>query len=96
LGDCAQLQPATISGAAKNQTNSAAQLDELADYLSRLHRTPGDAGRKSALANRAMRALNHLHIFDFPLQLENDFDLDASTLGLNEEARSLKLDEDYV
>lgn len=73
-----------------------AQLDELADYLSRLHRVSGDAERKSSFANRAMRALNHLHIFDFPLQLENGFDLDAITPGLNEVARSLKLDEDYV
>ncbi len=75
---------------------SDAQLDELADYLSRLHCVPGDAACKSAFANRAMRALNHLHIFDFPLQLENGFDLDAITPGLSEVARSLKLDEDYV
>lgn len=73
-----------------------AQLDELADYLSRLHRLPSDADHKSVFVNRAMRALNHLHIFDFPLQLENGFDLDAITPGLSELARSLKLDEDYV
>lgn len=73
-----------------------AQLDELANYLSRLHSMPGAAERKNAFANRAMRALNHLHIFDFPLQVENGFDLDAITPGLNVVARSLKLDEDYV
>lgn len=72
-----------------------AQLEELATYLSRLHILSGTAERKSAFANRAMRALNHFHIFDFPLQLENGFDLDAITPGLNEAARSLKLDDDY-
>jgi len=73
-----------------------AQTDALADYLSKLHRSPGDADRKNAFANRAMRALNHLHIFEFPLQLENGFDLDAITPGLNEPARSLKLDQGYI
>jgi 5-methylthioribose kinase len=72
------------------------QLDELTLYLSRLHSMPGDAKRKNVFANRAMRALNHFHIFDFPLQVENSFDLDAITPGLNVVARSLKLDEDYA
>ena len=72
------------------------QLEELARYLSRLHLLSGTAARKKAFANRAMRALNHFHIFDFPLQLENGFDLDAITPGLQDAARSLKLDDDYV
>ena len=72
------------------------QTDALAEYLSKLHCSPGDADRKNAFANRAMRTLNHLHIFDYPLQLENGLDLDAITPGLNESARSLKLDADYV
>lgn len=74
---------------------TAPQLDELAAYLTGLHRLPADVAHKNALANRAMRALNHFHIFDFPLQLENGFDLDALTPGLHEVARSLKLDDDY-
>ncbi|MGE0129055.1 MAG: phosphotransferase [Blastocatellales bacterium] len=73
-----------------------AQLDELADYLSRLHSMPDAAERKNDFANRAMRTLNHYHIFDYPLQVENGFDLDAITPGLNEIARSLKLDEYYI
>ena len=73
-----------------------AQLEELAAYLTRLHRLPADVAHKNAFTNRAMRALNHFHIFDFPLQLENGFDLEAITPGLQEAARSLKLDEDYV
>jgi 5-methylthioribose kinase len=72
------------------------QLEELATYLSRLHRVSGATARKSALANRAMRALNHFHIFDFPLQVENGFDLNAITPGLQEAARSLQQDENYV
>jgi 5-methylthioribose kinase len=73
-----------------------AQLAELADYLARLHRVPSDAPRRSAFANRAMRALNHLHIFAFPLQLANGFDLDAITPGLDEVARALKQEAEYV
>jgi 5-methylthioribose kinase len=71
-----------------------AEADALADFLSRLHRS--DTARKSDFANRAMRALNHLHIFDFPLQFDNGLDLDAITPGLDEAARELKADVSYV
>lgn len=73
-----------------------AQLEELAAYLSRLHFLPGDTERKSMFTNRTMRTLNHFHIFAFPLQLENGFEVDAITPGLNEVARNLKLDGDFV
>lgn len=73
-----------------------AQLEELAAYLSRLHFLPGDTERKRMFTNRAMRTLNHFHIFDFPLQLANGVELDAITPGLNEVARNLKLDGDFV
>lgn len=94
LEDLGEAQDFTslYRGAALTET----QLEELADYLARLHRVPGDAERKSVFTNRAMRALNHLHIFDFPLQLENGFDLDTITPGLNKAARSLKLDAAFV
>jgi 5-methylthioribose kinase len=72
------------------------QLAELTEYLSRLHHLSNEVARHSIFANRAMRALNHLHIFAFPLQLANGFDLDAITPGLGKVAQALKLDEVYV
>ena len=40
-------------------------------------------------ANRAMRALNHEHMFLFPLRDGNGLDLDAITPGLADAAREL-------
>jgi 5-methylthioribose kinase len=71
-------------------------LDELATYLTRLHRGFIGAAFKSDFANRSMRALNHLHIFDFPLREDNGLDLDAFTPGLHKEAQTLKRNERYV
>jgi 5-methylthioribose kinase len=54
------------------------------------------AGQDSALfANRAMRALNHEHMFRFPLLGENGLDLDAITPGLAAAAVELKGDRRY-
>ncbi len=75
---------------------NGALLDELATYLTRLHRGFIGASFKSDFANRAMRALNHLHIFDFPLREDNGLDLDAFTPGLHKAAQALKRNERYV
>jgi 5-methylthioribose kinase len=72
------------------------QLAELVRWLVALHRSFVDSDAKAELANRAMRALNHLHIFDFPLQANNGLALDAITSGLANEARALQSDERYV
>jgi 5-methylthioribose kinase len=72
-----------------------AELDALAAYLSRLHAVSRDAARDAVFANRAMRALNHLHIFAFPLLPENGLDLDAITPGLAGAAQSLQSDAAY-
>lgn len=71
-------------------------LDELATFLTRLHRGFIGAAFKSDFANRAMRSLNHLHIFDFPLREDNGLDLDAITPGLHKAAQILKRNERYV
>ena len=53
-------------------------------FLSLLH---AERGR---LGNRAMRALNHFHIFVFPFQSNNGLDLDRFTPGLQRLAERVK------
>ena len=75
-------------------------LDALADYLTALHAVPlppaADSRDDSPLTNRAMRALNHTHIFDLPLRPDNGLDLDAYTLGLAAAAAPLRADPAYA
>ena len=67
----------------------------LARYAARLHRaTAGAVG--SELANRGMRALNHEHIYRFPLRPDNGLDLDPDEPGLNDAARALQRDEGFA
>lgn len=80
-----------------------ATLDALADYLTALHAVPlpppaADPGDDAAgpLTNRAMRALNHTHIFDLPLRADNGLDLDAYTPGLAAAAAPLRADPAYT
>lgn len=72
------------------------QLDELATYLAGLHARFDAAQQGSRFANRAMRALNHEHIFDLPLRPDNGLDLDRITPGLSTVAGALKRDRPYV
>ncbi|PXW78196.1 5-methylthioribose kinase [Blastomonas natatoria] len=69
-------------------------LDALADWLHQLHnlKTPANA----RLANPKMRALNAIHIFDYPLDPGNGFDLDSITPGLQAVADRLKHDGEFV
>ena len=69
----------------------AETLEALASYLTVLHRVP-ETGK---FANRAMRELNHAHIFQIPLQSDNGLDLDAITPGLSRVAAVLKSDAAY-
>ena len=57
---------------------------QLYRFLSLLHSS------RSRLANRAMRSLNHFHIFVFPFQPNNGIDLDHYTLGLQKLADRIK------
>jgi 5-methylthioribose kinase len=70
--------------------------DALVDYLVRLHRIVVPAHRRPVLANRQMRALNHEHIFHFPLAESNGFALDGITPGLQHIADELKRDAPFV
>ncbi len=71
-------------------------LDQLADYLTNLHAAFAGTTFDDVFANRAMRELNHQHIFDLPLRQADLLDLDAITPGLRQAAEQLKDDPLYV
>lgn len=73
-----------------------AVLGELVDYLGELHKLTVPAPERGFLRNAAMRALNHEHIFRFPLEPQNGLNLDALTDGLTGLARELAADSAYV
>lgn len=80
---------------------AGAMLDEgtaetLIHYLARLHALDPDSNARSVFANRAMRALNHEHIFRFPLQPSNGLDLDRMTPGLQRAASELQGDAAFA
>lgn len=68
-----------------------ADLLVLGSFLGDLHRIP----KRGAFTNRAMRELNHAHIFVIPLQADNGLDLDAIHPGLAESARPYLNDTAY-
>ena len=77
-------------------TLAPAEADELATFLAALHREFHGFQDDGLFTNRAMRELNHLHIFRFPLDPENGLNLDAVTPGLSRAAASLQADPAYV
>lgn len=79
-----------------NPLPPAADLHTLLVWLSALHAAGFAPDTRAELANRAMRALNHAHIFDLPLQPDNGLDLDALTPGLQADAERLKHNARYV
>lgn len=69
------------------------QLTALAAYLQALHQSFVQSGPVDGmLANRAMRTLNHEHIFYFPYLEDNGFDLNNVLPGLQELAMPYKRD----
>ena len=70
-------------------------FDQLSRYLAALHGAFTGFERKGEFANRAMRELNHEHIFRLPLA-DNDLDLNGITSGLQSVANELKRDDRYV
>lgn len=67
-------------------------LDAVADWAAQLHALPLKTEWRDRLDNAPMRALNATHIFDFPLDPDNGFDLDAITPGLQTLGDRLKTD----
>lgn len=75
-------------------TITADDLDAVADWTRDLHALAVPIDER--LRNLAMRELNALHIFDFPLDPNSGFDLDAITPGLQSHADQLKQDVLFV
>ncbi len=57
-------------------------MGALIRFLATLHQTSVAKLPPGGFENRAMRELNHLHIFDFPFNPENGMDLDGIQPGL--------------
>jgi len=65
------------------------EIKSLIDYLNYLHRLAPE----NFPDNLEMRVLNHEHIFNFPFEIENGFDLNTIQKGLQE--LSLRYKKDY-
>ena len=73
-----------------------AALAQLIEWLGWLGEMTPRAESRDIFANRAMRALNHEHMFSYPLRDGNGLDLDGVTLGLRAAAREMAADRPYV
>jgi 5-methylthioribose kinase len=73
----------------------AATVGALLEWLERLAAVAVPSVRRAAFENRAMRALNHEHMFRLPLLEANGLDLDAITPGLRAAAGELARDRPY-
>jgi 5-methylthioribose kinase len=62
----------------------------LLEFITKLHNTDFSAFRGTFPANQALKKLNHEHIFLFPYQEDNGFDLDTVQEGLHQTALPLK------
>lgn len=76
-----------------NQSLGLADAAVLANYIAMLHRLTYQETIDEAFANRAMRALNHEHIFNYPFMANNGFDLDTIQKGLQMISMAYKFDE---
>ena len=70
-----------------------ADLDALLHWLSALHALEVDPAAWPRLANREMRALNHAHLFEVPLDPASAPDVDAHCAGLQAVAEPIRQDE---
>lgn len=68
---------------------SSEEIQSIAQYLSSLHQTKPPTDFPD---NKAMRLLNHEHIFNFPFLEDNGFNLDEVQMGLNKIAQPYKND----
>ena len=94
---CSDLGSATdFTDLYNGVTPSADEAHELAQWLSSLHQLQFDIADRSSLTNRDMRALNHEHIFHYPLVRGNGLDLDSITPGLQALANGLIDNKEYV
>ncbi|MEM1036540.1 MAG: phosphotransferase [Pseudomonadota bacterium] len=71
------------------------QLRAVAEWMAALHAIEVSDQTRATFQNQAMRELNALHIFQFPLDPSNGFDLDAITPGLQAVGDGLKTDQAF-
>lgn len=74
----------------QNQPFPEEDLKVLLDFLKELHAGSRSIALEEDFRNKAMRELNHFHMYVFPYDRENGFDLDAIQPGLK------KLAEEYL
>lgn len=77
----------------KDKLLSATEVEALSRLLSVLHQVQVDEEEKVQFDNQAMKILNHEHIFVFPFNLDNGFDLNTIQAGLQEVSIRYKEDE---
>ena len=70
-------------------------LRVLIEFLTGLHAAFRNCLARDVFENRAMRGLNHQHIFVLPLEDGNGLELDRITPGLTAAARKLRHDAEY-
>jgi len=76
----------------KNRTLDSTELEQLVSFLSTLHEIP--YGRLTTYSsNKALRKLNHEHLFRYPFTEDNGFDLDTIQQGLQEISMPYKTDK---
>lgn len=75
---------------AGNKQLSTEELSELLDFALVLHDSFQDLPEAERITNRAMRSLNHEHIFHYPFVNENGLDLDQILPGLEKSAAPLR------
>jgi 5-methylthioribose kinase len=66
----------------KNEKFPSAYLKTLLDFLKELHTQSKSLNKSTDFRNRAMRELNHFHMYVFPFDKNNGFDLDGLQPGL--------------
>lgn len=78
-----------------NENISYSEIIAITDFLSELHQSFRSEVANPTFANRAMRALNHEHIFIYPFMENNGFDLNNILNGLQDVAMIYKTDKSF-
>ena len=92
LEDLGEAKDFTFLYQQSNQL-SLKEAKALSKFISVLHNSSKPGGVNELMANRKLRALNHEHIFMYPLMVDNGFDLNSIQQGLQELAMPFKNNE---
>lgn len=77
----------------KEQELSESDISDIGKVISELHFQFRNENGTPRIDNRALRELNHQHIFTLPLSESNGFDLDAVTPGLQKATEKFRKDD---